>query len=97
MLTPFHVAVQARDISEARHFYGTQLGFPMGRSAETWVDFDMFGHQFVVHFNAELGPKGTVGNIANPVDGHSVPVPMWGCDDHGSMGTVCRTGQTGGI
>ena len=28
MLTPFHVAVQVRDIAEAREFYGRKLGFP---------------------------------------------------------------------
>jgi extradiol dioxygenase family protein len=43
-LTPFHVAVQVRDIPEARHFYGSSLGFPEGRSADSWVDFNMFGH-----------------------------------------------------
>ena len=51
MLTPFHTAVTVRDIPEAREFYGTKLGFPEGRSAADWVDFDMFGHQFVVHLN----------------------------------------------
>ncbi|MGA7800331.1 MAG: VOC family protein [Gammaproteobacteria bacterium] len=78
MLTPFHVAVQVRDIEEARDFYGRKLGFPEGRSAEHWVDFDMFGHQFVVHLNPALAPTGTVGNISNPVDGDQVPVPHCG-------------------
>jgi hypothetical protein len=78
MLTPFHVAVQVRDIPEAREFYGTKLGFPEGRSAEHWVDFDMFGHQFVVHLNPSLGRAGQVAQIMNPVDGHGVPVPHCG-------------------
>lgn len=78
MLTPFHVAVQVRDIAEAREFYGGRLGFPEGRSAEHWVDFDMFGHQFVVHLNPALGRDGRVPQLVNPVDGHGVPVPHCG-------------------
>ena len=78
MLTPFHLAVQVRDIDEARDFYGRRLGFPEGRSSENWIDFDMFGHQFVVHLNPALGPRGAVPRIENPVDGHDVPVPHFG-------------------
>ena len=72
-LTPFHIAVQVRDIAEARRFYGDKLGFAEGRSAEHWVDYDMFGHQFVVHLNPQLGPEGRVNAIHNPVDSHDVP------------------------
>lgn len=78
MLTPFHIAVAVRDIAEAREFYGTKLGLPEGRSAKDWVDFNMFGHQFVVHLNASLGKQGSVQSISNPVDGHGVPVPHCG-------------------
>lgn len=77
-LTPFHVAVQVRDIAEAREFYGAGLGFAEGRSTDQWIDFDMFGHQYVVHLNAALGPGGRVPAIENPVDGHGVPVPHCG-------------------
>lgn len=77
-LTPFHVAVQVRDIAEAREFYGAGLGFTEGRSSEQWIDFNMFGHQYVVHLNAALGPSGRVPAIENPVDGHGVPVPHCG-------------------
>lgn len=77
-LTPFHIAVQVRDIAEARAFYGDQLGFPEGRSAEQWVDYNMFGHQFVVHLNPRLGPEGKVAAVSNPVDSHDVPVPHCG-------------------
>lgn len=78
MITPFHVAVQVRDIAEARDFYGGRLGFPEGRSAAHWIDFDMFGHQYVTHLNAALGASGRVPQIENPVDGHGVPVPHCG-------------------
>jgi extradiol dioxygenase family protein len=77
-LTPFHLAVQVRDIDEARDFYGTKMGFPEGRSAETWIDFNMFGHQFVVHLNPAIGKDGKIENLVNPVDGHGVPIPHFG-------------------
>ncbi|MFT5521463.1 MAG: extradiol dioxygenase family protein [Enterobacterales bacterium] len=77
-LTPFHLAIQVRDIDEAREFYGTKLGFPEGRSSDCWVDFDMFGHQFVVHLNVAMGSSGKIPQINNAVDGHSVPVPHFG-------------------
>lgn len=77
-LTPFHVAVQVRDIDEARDFYGVKMQFPEGRSADNWIDFNMFGHQFVTHLNSQIGKTGKVSNITNPVDGHGVPVPHCG-------------------
>ncbi|MDP9012337.1 MAG: VOC family protein [Pseudomonadota bacterium] len=77
-LTPFHVAVQVRDVAEARHFYGEILGLPQGRSADGWVDFNLFGHQFVCHLNPHLGPSGKTEAHFNPVDAHSVPVPHFG-------------------
>jgi len=77
-LTPFHLAVQVRDIEEARDFYGVRMGLPEGRSAETWIDFNMFGHQFVTHLNPQIGKSGKINGISNPVDGHQVPVPHFG-------------------
>ena len=78
VLTPFHVAVQVRDIAEARRFYGEVLGCSEGRSASDWVDFNMFGHQFVCHLNPALGRDGRLGAHFNPVDGQGVPVPHCG-------------------
>ena len=77
-LTPFHIAIAVRDIAETRDFYGNQLGFPEGRSAENWIDFNMFGHQFVTHLNPDLGPDGKVPPLYNPVDNHGVPIPHCG-------------------
>jgi uncharacterized protein len=77
-LTPFHVALQVRDIAEARRFYGGVLGCPEGRSAEDWVDFDLYGHQLVCHLNPRLGRDGRIASHFNPVDGHGVPVPHCG-------------------
>ena len=78
VLTPFHVAVQVRDIPEARRFYTEVLGCAEGRSAADWVDFNMFGHQFVCHLNPELGRNGRVTSHHNLVDSHAVPVPHCG-------------------
>jgi extradiol dioxygenase family protein len=77
-LTPFHLAVQVRDIDEAREFYGSKMGFPEGRSAEDWIDFNMFGHQLVTHLNPQIGKSGKIASISNAVDGHGVPIPHFG-------------------
>ena len=77
-LTPFHLAIQVRDIEEARDFYGAKMGLPEGRSSEQWIDFNMFGHQLVTHHNPEIGKTGTVASVSNSVDGHGVPVPHFG-------------------
>jgi uncharacterized protein len=77
-LTPFHVAVQVRDIAEARDFYGGMLGCTEGRSDTHWVDFNLFGHQFVCHLNPSLGKSGQLTSQYNPVDSQQVPVPHFG-------------------
>jgi uncharacterized protein len=77
-LTPFHIAVQVRDLLEARHFYGEIIGCPEGRSAADWIDFNMYGHQYVCHLNRLLGPQGRLSSLSNAVDGHGVPVPHCG-------------------
>jgi len=77
-LTPFHIAVQVRDLEEARRFYGGVLGCAEGRSSSDWVDFNLYGHQFVCHLNPKLGPSGRLTSHFNPVDGHGVPVPHCG-------------------
>ena len=73
-LQPFHVAVPVHDLSAARNFYGGILGCAEGRSADEWVDFDLYGHQFVCH----LSSKPAAAGVSNPVDGHDVPVPHYG-------------------
>ena len=74
-LTPFHIAFPVNDLKAARHFYGNVLGCPEGRSSDTWIDFDLFGHQIVAHLNP--GHRGADAH-RNPVDGHDVPVPHFG-------------------
>jgi hypothetical protein len=75
---PFHLAIPVRDLEESRLFYGGLLGCKEGRSSDTWIDFNFFGHQFVVHLNKAMGKGGSNQSIENPVDGHGVPVPHFG-------------------
>ena len=77
-LTPFHLAISVRDIEEARDFYGAKMGLPEGRSSEQWIDFNLFGHQLVVHLNPAIGTSGKIASVSNPVDGHGVPIPHFG-------------------
>jgi uncharacterized protein len=69
----FHLAVPVDDLSAARTFYGEVLGLEQGRSSDTWVDWNLSGHQLVTH----LAP-GASRRASNPVDGHDVPVPHFG-------------------
>ena len=73
-LRPFHLAVTVDDLAAARAFYGGVLGCREGRSADRWIDFDLYGHQFVTHLDEG---KRTI-EACNPVDGHGVPVPHFG-------------------
>lgn len=74
-LRPFHLAIPVDDLASARDFYGGLLGCPEGRSSETWIDFDLFGHQLVVHRT----PRCDVPDAgSSDVDGHDVPVPHFG-------------------
>lgn len=78
VLRPFHIAFSVDDLEAARHFYGTVLGCPEGRSAEHWIDFDLFGHQIVAHYKPAAAPRHRALLDSNPVDGHDVPVPHFG-------------------
>lgn len=74
MATIFHLAFPVDDLSAAREFYGGVLGCPEGRSSETWIDFDLYGHQIVTH----LAPEGGGVRARNEVDADHVPVPHFG-------------------
>jgi hypothetical protein len=72
-LPPFHLAIPVRDLTQAREFYGELIGCDEGRSADSWVDFDFFGHQLVCHRSSTESRS-----ISRAVDGHDVPVPHFG-------------------
>ena len=73
LLRPFHLAVPVKDLDETRIFYRDVMGLEEGRSSDQWVDFNFFGHQFVIHM-VDQKSNGAV----NPVDGKAVPVPHFG-------------------
>ena len=73
-LPPFHLAFPVDDLAAARRFYGDLLGCPEGRSAEEWIDFDLYGHQIVAHH----APDPVRRRSSNEVDGEHVPVPHFG-------------------
>ena len=73
MTMPFHLACHVNDLEAARRFYGEVLGCAEGRSGDTWVDFDFFGHQLSLHLGEPFdnSPTGQVGE-------HKVPMPHFG-------------------
>ncbi|MDO5528480.1 MAG: VOC family protein [Paracoccus sp. (in: a-proteobacteria)] len=73
METRFHLAYHVTDLDEARRFYGDVLGAAEGRSTETWVDFDFFGHQISLHLGEPFATTNT-----GKVGDHMVPMPHLG-------------------
>ena len=69
----FHLAFHVRDLDVARHFYGTVLGCTEGRSTDTWVDFDLHGHQLSLHLGEPFATTHT-GRVGE----HLVPMPHFG-------------------
>ena len=74
-ITPFHIAIPVHNLAECRTFYGEILNRKEGRSSDHWVDFNLFGHQLVIHYKPK--PENQILH-ANPVDGKNVPVPHYG-------------------
>ncbi|MET0746757.1 MAG: VOC family protein [Rhizobium sp.] len=73
MKSLFHRAYHVTDLYEARRFFGGIHGCEEGRSTETWVDFDFFGHQISLHLGKpfEVTRTGKVGD-------HMVMMPHLG-------------------
>ena len=73
-IRPFHIAFPVTDLEATRKFYVEVLGCKEGRSAERWIDFDLYGHQLSAHLVEGWNPQ----RPANTVDGKQVPVLHWG-------------------
>jgi hypothetical protein len=73
MQSIFHLAIHVRDLELSRRFYGDLLGCEEGRSTDTWVDFNFFGHQLSLHLG-EPFPVSNTGNVGE----HRVPMPHLG-------------------
>lgn len=75
-IMPFHVAIPVHDLDLARTFYTEVLQCEEGRSSDKWIDFNLFGHQFVVHHKPHADQSNQ--QHFNEVDGQGVPVPHYG-------------------
>lgn len=73
-IAPFHIAIPVHNLEQCRIFYRDVLGCEEGRSSGHWVDFNLFGHQVVIHHK----PKSEDTLHTNTVDGKNVPVPHYG-------------------
>lgn len=69
----FHLAYHVTDLDDARRFYGDVLGCVEGRSTESWVDFNFFGHQISLHLGTPFATTNT-----GKVGAHMVPMPHLG-------------------
>ena len=73
-LRPFHLAIPVRDLNESIEFYEKVLGCKRGRKDKQWIDYNLFGHQLVLHEDKNLTKR----EHFNEVDGKSVPIPHFG-------------------
>ncbi len=73
MKSLFHLAFHVTDLDAARRFYGGVLGCREGRSTDTWVDFDFFGHQISLHLGRPFQTEAT-GHVGDKL----VPMPHFG-------------------
>ena len=77
----FHLAFHVRDLDQARRFYGDLLGCIEGRSTDSWVDFDFFGHQISLHLGEPFATTrtGRVGDALVPMPhfGILLELPAW--------------------
>ncbi|MEP3389564.1 MAG: VOC family protein [Reichenbachiella sp.] len=74
-MNSFHYAFKVKDIESTRKFYVDILGCEEGRSTETWIDFNFFGHQLSAHLSDDIPPLDYCGKV----DGINVPIPHFGC------------------
>ncbi len=73
MQSLFHLAIHVKDLDKTRAFYGDVLGCAEGRSTDTWVDFDFFGHQLSFHLGTPFSTTRT-----GKVGDHMVMMPHMG-------------------
>ena len=71
----FHYAFKVKNLETTRAFYVQTLGCTEGRSTDSWLDFDFFGHQLSAHLSTNLPEADYCGNV----DGIRVPIPHFGC------------------
>lgn len=73
MQSVFHLAFNVTDLQQARAFYVDIMGATEGRSTDSWVDIDFFGHQLSMHLGEPFRTEAT-GRVGE----HLVPMPHFG-------------------
>ena len=73
-IRPFHLAIPVTNLEIAKKFYTHLLGCKIGRSSNSWIDLNFFGHQLVLH----LAKKNNPNEKANYVDSKQIPIPHFG-------------------
>jgi len=81
MKSIFHLAFNVTDLEKTRVFYRDVLGCIEGRSTDTWVDFNFFGHQISMHLGEPFKVEytGEVGEhiVAMPHLGVALQLDDW--------------------
>ncbi len=75
LMNLFHYAFKVKDLDSTRQFYMDTLGCKPGRSTQSWLDFEFFGHQLSAHISQEIPEP----DYCGLVDGIKVPIPHFGC------------------
>jgi len=70
----FHIAFPVHNLESAREFYVDILGCEKGRESNSWIDFNLYGHQIVAH----LSPDDCSPVSTNPVDRDDIPCRHFG-------------------
>ena len=70
----FHLAFPVNDLNTTKNFYEKTLNCKIGRESESWVDFNLYGHQIVAH----LAPEECSDVSSNKVDGDRIPCRHFG-------------------
>lgn len=71
--TIFHLAFNVTNLFQAKTFYCEVLGAKEGRSSDSWIDLDFFGHQLSLHKGKPVKTE-----LTGKVDGVLVPMPHFG-------------------
>ena len=81
MKSLFHLAFNVNSLEETRVFYAEVLNCKEGRSTDTWIDFNFFGHQISMHLGEpfKVENTGKVGNhmVAMPHLGVVLELDVW--------------------
>ena len=74
LIPRFHIAFPVHNLESAREFYVNILGCESGRESDSWIDFNLYGHQIVAH----LSPDDCSPVSTNSVDKDDIPCRHFG-------------------